>query len=261
MKPLRVDSVQDRLQTRWLGRSLSVKTSTESTNDDAREALDSGAIEGHVILAEHQTRGRGSRGRKWESPSGQDLYLSIVYRPSLGLDRLPCLALTVGLGVCDAVHQLLGRPAEVKWPNDVLLDRDKCAGILIESASTGHQLHGTILGIGLNVNRTHFSAELEGQATSLAIVAKRSFDRCHVLCLLLRCVESRLDELGRDGPETILDQLEPLLAYRGAHVEIQGVRGIALGLSNTGGFRVRQSDGTVQTLHSGVLEPKTHPGA
>src|SRR6185503_19101937 len=119
-----------------------------------------------------QRRGRGSHGRSWASPSGGDLYLSIVARPQLPLAQLAPLTLAVGLGVADAADAVLGAaaraPARVKWPNDVWLGGKKCAGILVETRS-GSAAPELIVGVGVNVNRVSFPDELAVTATSLRL--------------------------------------------------------------------------------------------
>ena len=121
--------------------------STESTMDDASEAARSGAPDGHVVLADRQTRGRGAHGRSWVSPAGTDLYFSIVARPNVDPSSIALVTLATGLGVRDAVAELIpGRRVGVKWPNDIWIEHRKCAGILVESRMLGSRIEAAIIG-------------------------------------------------------------------------------------------------------------------
>ena len=116
------------------GRSLSVLDATSSTMDDADAAARRGAPHGHVVVANEQSSGRGAHGREWASPPGDDLYFSIVARPEIPPSAMPLVTLATGLGVREAIAELLPKKTiTVKWPNDIWIGRHKCAGILVES--------------------------------------------------------------------------------------------------------------------------------
>lgn len=258
LEPARISAA---LTTAHYGRSLDVRATTGSTNDDAREAAAAGAARGHVVVANTQDRGRGSHGRAWSSPPGVDLYLSIVERVVLEPASISALTLAVGLGVTDAIATLvpaLAPAVRVKWPNDAWIDRNKTAGILVESSSSGAVQGPVVIGIGLGVNRLDWPDELRGQATSL-LDAMRAldagtapFDREVVLAVLLGSVERAVDAFVRDGVRATVAQLEPRLALRGEEVEIDGARGTLLGLDERGALRVQTSTG-VRTILSGTL--------
>lgn len=249
------------LRSARYGRSLTVLDVTDSTNDDARRAAAAGAPDGHVVVADSQRRGRGSHARSWASPAGTDLYLSIVARPRLPLSQLPPLTLAVGLGVADAVDELLvmEEPAvrtEVKWPNDVWLRAKKCAGILVEASSSGDEPGPVVIGIGLNVNRMSWPDELRTTATSLreARAGATALDRGSVLATLLACVETWVDRLVAEGGGRIAEALQARLALRGRRVRCDAVEGSLLGVSETGALRIATDRG-VRELIAGRLEP------
>src|SRR5262245_61758122 len=124
-----------------------------STNDEAAARARAGAPHGTVVVAEEQTRGRGTRGRAWWSPPG-GRYLSAILRCDLPPAAMPPLTLAAGVGVCDAVRAL-GVAAGLKWPNDVVVARAgglrKLAGVLVEAATRSDRVEHAIVGIGLNV--------------------------------------------------------------------------------------------------------------
>lgn len=255
------------LSTERYGRALDVRAETGSTNDDARAAADHGAARGHVVVADAQRRGRGSHGRVWSSPAGTDLYLSIVERVALPPPSIPVLTLAVGLGVARTVEALVpGRAVRVKWPNDVWIDGRKCAGILVESSSTGGSIDAFVVGIGLGVNRTRWPSELEGTATSLraarAAAAGRAaedeppLDREAVLARLLGEVEAAVATLATRGPAPIVEGVRARLALVGEAVRVGHVHGTLLGLAASGALRVEVAPGLVRELVAGTLRAR-----
>lgn len=251
-------SIAGQLTTRRYGRSLDVRARTQSTNDDARQAAEAGAPDGHVVVADMQAAGRGALGHAWSSPTGTDLYLSIVDRPAIPTHALPQVTLAVGLGVADCVERLTERRAQVKWPNDILVSDNsnsqarKCAGILVETTSVGAQLGAVVMGIGLNVNRATFEGELAETATSLAVLCGREFERAAVLARLLLAVETWVDRLVYAGAAPVVAALAERLAWRGERVVCGEVTGELLGLDETGALRLATSAG-VRTLSAGRL--------
>lgn len=246
------------LRTARYGRSLRVLPITGSTNDDARADALGGADDGHVVVADRQSNGRGSQGRSWQSPAGQDLYLSIVARPRVAMQTLPTLTLAVGLGVAAAVDELLGAArSRVKWPNDVWVDRKKVCGILVEASTVGAETSALIIGIGLNVNRVVFDAELAPLASSLKLASGRDqdLDREHALCTLLAHVEQAVDQWTAEGPDSVVPAVNARLALRGEQVTLDGQPATVVELAPSGAIRLRQPDGSVVERVSGRLLP------
>jgi BirA family biotin operon repressor/biotin-[acetyl-CoA-carboxylase] ligase len=248
------------LHTQRYGRSISYCELTGSTNDDARAAREAGAPNGHVVVADAQTAGRGSRGRSWISPPGSDLYVSIVDRLPVALAELPPLTLAVGLGVADAVDALLSGsgapPAQVKWPNDVQIQGAKCAGILIEASTGSASGDAVVIGIGLNVNRTVFPAELMGSATSLRSSRSHAepLDRSFALRVLLERVEQRVDAFARDGAAATVRALTPRLALLGQAARCDEREGVVRGVAHTGALLFETARG-LEHVVAGRLSP------
>jgi BirA family biotin operon repressor/biotin-[acetyl-CoA-carboxylase] ligase len=248
--------IQSLLRTKCYGRSLTVLESANSTNDDARTAIELGAPDGHVIVADSQRAGRGSRGNLWSSPPGKDLYLSIVDRPQLVPRQLPLLSLAAGLGVAHAVEKLVGTSprALVKWPNDVWLGGLKCAGILTETASK--HPGAVVIGIGLNVNRRDWPGELSSTATSLVQAARftQDIDRALALSVLLQEVERWVAILAEQGAKPIIAALEKRLTLRGAQVVCGQVQGTLVGIADNGAARIMTPEGDREVV-TGTLKP------
>jgi BirA family biotin operon repressor/biotin-[acetyl-CoA-carboxylase] ligase len=245
-----------RLTGHW-GSSLTVQQSTASTMDDASAAAAAGAKDGHLVLADQQTRGRGAHGREWLSPPGSDLYFSVVTRPAVEPASTALITLATGLGVRDAVASLLPESAVlVKWPNDVLIERRKCAGVLVESRTVGMRIDSVIIGVGLNVNRTQWPAELASAATSLRAGrgGEEPFDRADVLAVLLSHIERWVTRFIKDGATVVVDGLRPHLALVGERVRWEEGEGVFDGIGPDGAARVRTEAGVV-SLHAAHIEP------
>lgn len=254
------ERVAELLNTARYGRSLTVLASTSSTNDDARKAALAGAPDGHVVIADAQERGRGAHGHTWSSPAGSDLYLSIVARVPVPLADLPPLTLALGIAVAETVDVFLARAdttrgpiAQVKWPNDVWVERKKVSGILVESVSSGQEIEALVLGIGLNVRRREFPPWLDTPPTSLALEGAPA-NRAEVLATLLATVEKWVNRFAAGGANMVVKALESRLALRGELAECDGLQGNVEGISANGALRLRVN-GVVRALYAGRLRP------
>ncbi len=169
-------------------RRLDVVASTGSTNADLAAEAAAGAPEAAVLVAEHQRAGRGRLGRGWEAPTRSALTLSVLVRPVVPAARWPWLPLLTGVAVVEAVRRACELDATLKWPNDVLVDDRKLAGVLLERVETAAG-PAAVLGIGLNVTGTRAELPVPA-ATSLALEGAVSTDRQTVLVQLLRTLEA-----------------------------------------------------------------------
>lgn len=256
---LDLERLKKELETQRYGRSIAHVALTGSTNDDARAAGDAGAAAGHVVVADAQTSGRGSRGRSWASPPGTDLYLSILDRLPVPVSELPPLTLAVGLGVAEAVDDLLqgsaAPAAQVKWPNDVQIEGKKCAGILIEASTGSPRGDAVVIGIGLNVNRSVFPPELADNATSLCLHSE-AHDRSRALRVLLQHVERRVDAFVHNGAAATVQALMPRLALLGRAARCDERDGVVRGVAESGALLFETAHG-VEHVIAGRLLPVT----
>lgn len=148
-----------------------------STLDLALEMAEEGAAEGLVVVADKQTAGRGKEGRTWESPAG-GLWLSIILRPSHPAHHAPLFTLLGALASAEAIREISGLEAWVRWPNDLYLREKKVGGILCEMRTAGWRIRHLVMGIGINVNQqaADFSLPLRERATSLRLESGTSWD-------------------------------------------------------------------------------------
>ncbi len=211
-------------------------------NDAAALAV-KGEPHGTVVVAERQTAGIGRHGHSWHSATGGGLYMSIILRLETAA---PALTMALGLAVQRAVDDLAGVATDLRWPNDVMLNERKLAGVLVQSAE-GSAL---IAGIGINVNQTSFPAELTPIATSLRIETGRVHDK---EALLDRVIAESLRYAALSKPD-ILRHFEQRSTYvRGKAVVVDGrIRGVTSGLDQNG-FLLLRTDSGIQTILTGGL--------
>ena len=198
---------------------IDVLAETESTNAVVSAAASAGAAEGLVVTAEHQSSGRGRLGRTWTTPARSAVLMSALLRPTgVSPARWPWLGLLVPLAVAAAVRRVGEVPALVKWPNDVLVEDRKLAGILLERVEGP----AAVVGIGLNVTLRE-AEKPHPAATSLALEGAATTDRATVLAAVLRELSTRYQAwVAADGdPGTILPEYHDLSATLGRSVRVE----------------------------------------
>lgn len=230
-----------------LGRPYLYSVETPSTQDVLRAGVHP---HGAVAVAEHQTAGRGRAGRRWDDAPATALLFSVLLRPAASLP-LPQLSLVVGLAVADAIERVAGIRTLVKWPNDVLVDDRKVAGILLESSD------GVVVcGVGINVNQEQDSLPQATRmpTTSLRLAAGRPFDRGAVLAGVLKEIEVRYADWVSNGLGSAADDLERRNALRGLRIRVDGRPGTAGSIAPDGRLAVVLDDGEAVLVESGEVE-------
>ena len=224
----------------------------DSTNTEAARQARQGAPEGLCVVADEQTAGKGRQGRSWTSMKGSGVYMSLLLRPAIAAERLSLITLAGAI----AVHEVLVKGflinADIKWPNDILVDEKKICGILAEAVETTAGL-AVIIGIGINLNTPP-------DANSTSINAETSFrtTRDDVLDAVLTELERVYDQLIR-SPQQIVDMWEERSSYAtGLKVKINlsdtAIVGTTDGLEPSGALRVKLSDGSQTIVHAGDVE-------
>ena len=237
-----------------LGRPLMYKPVTKSTNDDALLAARSGAPHGSVFVADEQTAGRGRRGHVWLAAPGENLLFSLLLRPKLELPQASALTLAIGLALRDVVKKRIGVDVALKWPNDLLVDGKKLAGVLVESQLQGDRLQAVVVGIGLNVASRQFPEEIAARATSLALLGATELAREPLLYGILEAISARLDAYQGSGVAGILGELNAADALRGKRVRIDDQIGVGRGLDDQGRLLLEDETGAVHAVLSGTVE-------
>lgn len=245
--------ISNGLNTEVIGREFLYFDTLSSTMDEIFRRGVEGAPEGVVVCAETQTRGRGRLGRSWTSPKGKGIYLSVLVRPKVSPMEATKLTLLSAVALCEAVRRSTGLNVAIKWPNDLLIEDRKLAGILTEMSAEVDRVNFVGIGIGLNVNTP--AAHLPPQATSLKIEAGRSFSRADMVREILRSLDEWYLRWLKEGDRVVLTRWKELSATLGKSVRVLegnfSCEGTAVGLAPDGGLLVRLSDGKMVKKMSG----------
>jgi BirA family transcriptional regulator, biotin operon repressor / biotin---[acetyl-CoA-carboxylase] ligase len=256
-----LDELSSLLRTRALGRTAEHHATIDSTNRRAIEWADADAPHGALVIADHQSAGRGRRGRTWNDQPGLNLLFSVVLCTQVPIEQLPLLGLATGVGVADGIATFTEPLTPVlKWPNDVLLDGRKTCGILPESRL---RKAGSVvaLGIGINVNQTNFPAEIEDTATSLRLATGRTLSRPDLLARVLEHLERWIECLEAGDAGSVRDAFAARMAGIGEPAVVSTgdgmpVAGTIRGLSSTGALLLETLSG-VQQFAAGEVSLRT----
>jgi BirA family biotin operon repressor/biotin-[acetyl-CoA-carboxylase] ligase len=242
------------LNTKAFGNRVFTFEKIDSTNNCARALANVGKEEGIVVIAEEQTAGKGRLGRSWEANRGENLTFSILLRPKVSPEAINLLPLSVGVAIAEAIERLTRLKVECKWPNDLLLNGKKVAGILMESSMKENTVDFVVVGVGLNVNQTQFSPNLQARATSLKLESKQEIDRARLFKEILASLEANYYAGLKTEFKSVMSswlRRTPML-NKPIVISQQGtiISGFVRGLSPDGGL-VLQTNGTEKTLYAG----------
>ena len=238
--------------------SIHVLDSVDSTNSALMAAALGGAANGTLFCAEHQHAGRGRRGRQWHSALGGSLTFSVLWRFDSGLQSLAGLSLAVGLAIARAVNRHGRHTARLKWPNDILVDYRKLAGILVEVQGDMHGAAFAVVGIGLNVRLNETQRDAVDQAVVDLAEMGVTVGRNQLLadCLLeLNAVLSVFRQYGFAG---LRQEWLALDAYSGRAVALalpdaRSIHGVACGVNETGALLLRDAQSILSTYSGGEI--------
>jgi BirA family transcriptional regulator, biotin operon repressor / biotin---[acetyl-CoA-carboxylase] ligase len=236
-----------------------------STMTEASRLACAGAASGTVVGAEAQSAGQGRHGRTWHSEPGLGLYVSVILRRQFTPASLPVVTLALGLAAREAILKGTDLVCDLRWPNDVLIQSKKCAGILTRLESSGHSsaiiASGAIIaGIGINVNHSSFPEELSSIATSLRIATGRIQSRERLLLELFASVDTYCDLLESHGTGPVIETFARVSSYvsgRRVCVDQDGsqLRGTTAGLNDSGFLILRGDDGASSVIVAGGVRP------
>jgi BirA family biotin operon repressor/biotin-[acetyl-CoA-carboxylase] ligase len=224
----------------------------ESTNTTAYRLAQQSIPEWTVVVADVQTKGRGSGQNKWESPNG-GLWFSILLRPKIPTPKLPLLQFLAVVATRQALENETGLSARLKWPNDLVLGHEKLGGILIESKTLGNTISFAILGIGLNINQ--LKAQLPPGAVSLRVVSGKQQDLRLILRAILEEIRSSYDDLNNSSK--IMEEWWRNCVHRPSRVQVTlpngTVTGISRGIDKDGSLVIETDDRRIRKVNEGSL--------
>lgn len=259
---LDVDLIRKQLSGRTVGRELRLLDSVPSTNAVLRGLAQEGAPEGTVVIADEQTAGQGRLRKTWFSPPSVNIYASVLFRPAIAPREVPGYSFISSLALTDAIQAEGLRPA-IKWPNDVLVDRRKVAGSLVECVTSDRRVDWIILGVGVNLNVTRETLaealdEASHAAGSLAEVARREIDRNAFAAAFLNLLDEWAQIYALQGPAPVLDAWRDRDILTGRRVEVRGeedapFEGRVLGVDREGYLILRDARGVRRRVLDGEI--------
>ncbi|MGN1402458.1 MAG: biotin--[acetyl-CoA-carboxylase] ligase [Bacillus sp. (in: firmicutes)] len=253
---LSADSIRLGLTTQIMGQSIHFSESTDSTQSIAKQLIARGINEGTVVVADEQTAGRGRMARQWISPKGSGIWMSLIIMPDIPLQQAPQLTLLTAVAAVRAIRVTTAAEPEIKWPNDLLLNGRKLAGILTEMQAEADGIHSVIIGLGLNVNQktADFPDELQNIATSLYRETGQMYQREPIIAEFLKQFEELYGLYLQKGFLSIKALWESYASSIGniitASTAREQITGKALGINDDGVLLLEDQAGKIHHIYS-----------
>ncbi len=247
------------LHTDWAGRNPVFYAATGSTNTDAAELAAAGAVHGTLVVADRQQAGRGRRGRVWESPAGENIFMSILLRPRITADKAPMLTLVMALALAEGISDICGVQAGIKWPNDIVMHRHKICGILTEmQMNSDGSIRDVVIGVGMNVNMEEFPENIKDMAGSLYTETGEKYDRNELIVRVLEHFEEDYDTfVEAESLAPLKPRYENRLLNLGQEVRVLDpageYTGKARGITLTGELIVERTNGILTEVNAGEV--------
>ncbi|MFH1349381.1 MAG: biotin--[acetyl-CoA-carboxylase] ligase [Pseudomonadota bacterium] len=253
---LNPEEIREGLDTKVFGkRDIFYFKEIDSTNTTAIEVATQGAPEGTLVVSETQTKGRGRKGRDWFSPLQEGIYMSLILRPNISPIESSRITLLAAVTLAETLLSLTSLEITIKWPNDILVNRRKIAGILIEIRTEMDAINYMVVGLGVNVNTARFPEDLREKATSIFLETGRPFPRVRLLREFLRWFEKYYEELRRIGFESIIKKWKELSDIIGREIRVEAMdrsyMGTAQDIDNDGVLILMDNQGRFHRIFSG----------
>lgn len=260
-KPDKLDiaALRERLKTTVMGRTIHYLDEVDSTQTIIHRLAYENAAEGALVIAERQLAGRGRMGRKWHSPKGKGIWMSLLLRPRVPLQFTPQLTLLCAVALCRTIQKTVNVPVGIKWPNDLLIDGKKICGILLESNAEDERLRYVAAGIGISANLEldDYPEELRGIATSLLLESGKPVDRIQLIAAFLQEFEQLYMLYHEQGFRPIRSLWEALAVSLGRTIFYQEgnerVEAIAESIDDFGALTVLLPSGERKKVFSGEI--------
>ena len=252
------NEIREGLETKLLGKGdIVYSKEIDSTNREARDLADEGAPEGTLVLSEAQIKGKGRKGRTWFSPPKGGIYISLILRPTISPVEAPKFTLLAAVAIAEALLSMTPLNIHIKWPNDILVDGKKIAGILTEMSTEMDAVNYIVVGLGLNVNTPRFPDEIQGIATSILIETGKVFPRVRLIQEYLERYETYYEMYKKTGFDPIINRWKDLSNIVGKKVEVRVIGnqfiGEALDIDGDGALILKDDQGVIHRIISGDI--------
>lgn len=250
--------LMSRMQTSWAGRKVYYRKETLSTNLDALELAEEGMEHGSLVVAQHQTEGKGRRGRSWDSPAGTSIAMSLLLKPEVESKKASMITLLMALSVADVLQKLTEVDIKIKWPNDILINKKKVCGILTEMNIKEGSDYQVVVGVGINVNQNELPEEIAPIATSLLMEKGQRYGRADIIVAIMDYFEYYYGVFSESGDlSNIVGLYDGYLINRNEKVKVLDPKGeytgTALGINDYGELIVQKEDGKFTRVSSGEV--------
>jgi BirA family biotin operon repressor/biotin-[acetyl-CoA-carboxylase] ligase len=251
------------LRTKWMGRKIHYFNSLDSTNSTAYQLALRGADEGEGVIAESQEHGRGRLGREWISPPFLNLYLSVILRPKIPPHRASLITFMAAVAAAETIEKYSALPPTIKWPNDLLLNGKKVAGLLNEIRSETDRIHFVVLGMGVNLNSDtkRFPRGIRDRATSLKGQRGDPVSRKAFTALLFEELERWYEIFTNEGEAPVLKAWRDRAQIQGKEVRVTSfdevLVGRAVDVDSDGALILETGAGERKRIVAGDVEYKT----
>jgi BirA family biotin operon repressor/biotin-[acetyl-CoA-carboxylase] ligase len=247
--------IKNGLSTKFIGQNIHWEYEVASTNIVAAQLADKDAPEGTLVVSECQKYGRGRMGRSWVSQAEKGIYMSVILRPNFVPMKAPCITFMSAVAVAEALEHSLGIKAAIKWPNDVMIQGKKVAGILTELKAEMQAIHYVIVGIGINVNNSRFPKAFHDKVTSLSVQVKQEVSRVKVMQALLHSLERWYLNTVEHDVERTFERWRELSCTLGNQVEVnlgdEVLAGTATRLDSDGSLYLQLDSGEERQILAG----------
>lgn len=255
---LSLSELKSRMKTKTAGKHLLYFDVIGSTNIEAKKQAEEGAPDGLLIVADKQEQGRGRRGRSWDSPAGMNIFMTILLRPEFAPDKASMVTLVMALSVSQAIKEVTGLQAGIKWPNDIVVHKKKVVGILTEMNMETDYIQHLVCGVGINVNQDSFPAEIAKTGTSLYLEGGKKINRAYLIEKTMEYFEKNYEIFCRDeNMSGLLEAYNELLVNRQQRVRVLDPKGeyegLAYGINEAGELIVQKQDGTIENVYAGEV--------
>lgn len=253
------NTLQWGLKTAWLGKTIIHKETTTTTQQIAHQAAQDGAKHGTVVIADEQTKGKGRMSRHWHSSKNKGVWMSIILRPDIPPNLAPQLTLVSATALADTVSKLSLQP-KIKWPNDILLNNKKTAGILTEMQAEQDQIQYVVMGMGINVNQANedLPEDIKDRATSLSIESGKTWNLKNLIQQILLDGELAYDAYIKNGFPHVKKKWESYGYRIGEQIMIKTLRkewqATLVGIDDDGALLTQMNDGETKKVYSGEID-------
>lgn len=251
------DVISKYLMTDWFGRELVIMDETDSTNEVLKRNWNSYS-DGTLLIARRQTSGKGRMGRVWKSGEETGIWMSFMMKPQINPCNISSLTLVAAMACQEAVRQTVGIDTQIKWPNDIVFNGKKLAGILTEASFENNRVNYVIVGIGINVSVKQFPKELSDKATSFVIEGMETVDRNLLVAHIGNCFEKYFNiYINKENMSDLKTEYEHNMVNLGKEVVVINsdakFEGVARGINDSGELLIQDESGRIICVRSGEV--------